>query len=96
MKDMKEQNLTPPAAGASASRINRQLIDNVGVTLEAVLGEARMTVADLTALNEGAVVALEASLSQSVELRLNGVPVARGELVAVGDKFGVRLIEISQ
>jgi flagellar motor switch protein FliN/FliY len=87
----------PPAAKKAnpPGRIDARLIDNVGVTLEAYLGGARMTVAELTDLKADSVVPLDAALNQAVELRLNGVPVARGELVAVGDKFGVRLIEMA-
>ena len=48
------------------------------------------------ALRLGTVVPLDATLNQSVELRLNGVAVARGELVAVGDSFAVRLTEIAK
>jgi flagellar motor switch protein FliN/FliY len=53
-------------------------------------------VAELAALRDGAVVPLDAPLSQAVELRLNGVAVAKGELVSVGDRFAVRLLEISK
>lgn len=97
---MTEPEKTSPAAAAKADgpvgRINPKLIDSVGVTLEAYLGEARMTVADLTALKSNSVVPLDAALNQAVELRLNGIAVARGELVAVGDSFAVRLTEISK
>ncbi len=41
-------------------------------------------------------VTLDAPLNQAVELRLNGTVIAHGELVAVGDKFGVRLSEIAE
>jgi len=75
--------------------IKSQLIDNVGVRLEAYLGGAPMTVGELAALAAGSVVPLDAPLSQSVELRLNGIAVAKGELVSVGDRFAVRLIEVS-
>jgi flagellar motor switch protein FliN/FliY len=87
-----------PNTGSSrqAGSINRKLIDNVGVRLEAFLGEARLTVAELGNLTEESVVPLDATLNRAVELRLNGVPVARGELVAVDDHFGVRLTEISR
>jgi flagellar motor switch protein FliN/FliY len=89
-----------PAAVAKADsalgQINPKLIETVSVTLEAYLGEARMTVAELTALKDSSVVPLDAALNQSVELRLNGVAVARGELVAVGDSFAVRLTEIAK
>jgi flagellar motor switch protein FliN/FliY len=84
-----------PGAARPAG-INPKLIDTVSVSLDAFLGEARMTVAELTALKEGSVVPLEGALAQEVELRLNGVAVARGELVTVGDKFAVRLLEISK
>lgn len=77
-------------------RVSSRLIDNVAVELEAFLGTAPMTVAELTSLTPQAVVTLDAPLNLPVELRLNGLAVARGELVAVGDKFGVRLSEITQ
>ncbi|HEX8223879.1 MAG TPA: FliM/FliN family flagellar motor switch protein [Allosphingosinicella sp.] len=87
---------TPAKADAQLGKINPKLIETVSVTLEAYLGEARMTVAELTALKDSSVVPLDAALNQSVELRLNGLAVARGELVAVGDSFAVRLTEIAK
>ncbi len=83
-------------AGEERTRISPKLIENVGVRLDAVLGGAAMTVAELTALAPGSVVSLDAQLNAPVDLRLDGVVVARGELVAVGEKFGVRLSEIVQ
>jgi len=79
-----------------APRISTALIQNVPVQLEAFVGDVRMTIAELSALRPDSVVALDAPLNQAVELRLNRLPVARGELVAVGDKFGVRISEIVQ
>lgn len=79
------------AGGSAAS-----LIDSVEVTLEAFLGQGKLRISDVRALRPGSVVALDASLGASVELRLNGAVVARGELVAVGEKFGVRLTEIGK
>lgn len=75
-------------------RVSAKLIETVGVELEAFLGRSQMTVGALTGLAPNGVVPLDAPLNQQVELRLNGVTIARGELVAVGDKFGVRLTEI--
>ncbi len=80
----------------SVPRISPTLIDSVAVELDAMLGKARMTVGALTALKPGAVVPLDAALNRQVELRLGEVTVARGELVAVDDRFGVRLTEIAQ
>ncbi|MCX8475468.1 MAG: FliM/FliN family flagellar motor switch protein [Sphingomonas sp.] len=86
--------VTEPAEGGP--RVSTRLIKNVPVQLEAFVGNVRMTVAELTALGADSVVTLDTPLNQSVELRLNQLPVARGELVAVGDKFGVRISEIVQ
>lgn len=75
--------------------LNTKVIDAVEVSVEAYLGAARMTIAELSALGTGSVVVLDAALNAEVELRLNGVPIGRGELVAVGDNFAVRINELS-
>ena len=97
---MTEPKIKPGSApveprAASLPKINPQLIDAVEVVLDGFLGSARMTVAELSALEKGGVITLDATLNTAVELRLNGVVIARGELVAVGDHFAVRLTEIA-
>ena len=96
MIELTEDAVVAPEKAAATARVSARLIETVSVELEALLGSAKMTVAELTALTPGAVVALDAQLNAAVELRLNGVAVAHGELVAVGDKFGVRLTGIAQ
>lgn len=73
-----------------------RLIEEVEVSLEAYVGEARLTVAELNAMKPGSSLTLDAALNRAVDLKLNGVIVARGELVAVGDNFGVRLTEVAE
>ena len=75
--------------------ISGELMRGVRVALEARLGQSPMTVEEMLALKTGAIVTLDANLSDHVELFLNDTLVARGEIVAVGDKYGVRIIEIS-
>lgn len=82
-------------AQAGQPRLNSKVIEAVEVSIEAYLGAARMTVAELSALGAGSVVTLDAALNAEVELRLGGVLIGRGELVAVGDKFAVRIGELS-
>lgn len=77
-----------------AEGIDPSHIAGVEVRLEAVIGAATMTVAELMKLEKGSSIMLDSSLERDVELRLNGVAVARGELVAVGDHYGVRIVEI--
>ena len=77
--DQKIARSENPAA-APPGKINPKLIEGVTVTLEAFLGDASLTVAELMNLTRDAVLPLNAPLSQSVELRLNGVPVAKVRL----------------
>lgn len=86
--------ISPPTDPVEAATLPTRLIENVGVRLEAYLGGAAMTVGELAAFRAGSVIPLDAPLNQAVELRLNGLAIAKGELVAVGDKFAVRLLEI--
>ena len=97
MTEPKTKPASAPAEPKTASlpKINPALIDTVEVALDGFLGSARMTVGELSALEKGGVITLDATLNTAVELRLNGVAVARGELVAVGENFAVRLTEIA-
>ena len=75
---------------------NSSVINNVDLMVEVFLGNAKLSIAELKKLDVDSVLELDASLNQSVELRLNGVAIAQGELVAVGDKFGVRISNLAQ
>jgi flagellar motor switch protein FliN len=74
--------------------LNSAIFENVPVSLTAELGKGSMTVSELLALKPGSQVPLETTLDGLVELKLNGKMVARGEIVAVDDHFGVRITEI--
>lgn len=76
------------AAAASA-------IDSVDVDLEAFVGTARMTVAALAELGPDEIITLDSTLSSHIDIRLNGISIAQGELVSVGDQFGVRIVSIA-
>ena len=70
------------------------LIQGVKFRLGALVGHAELTVAELFALKEGALVPLDKATDDPVEIYLDGKLVAEGELVVVGDQFGVRLTRI--
>jgi flagellar motor switch protein FliN/FliY len=69
----------------------------IPVTVQVVLGSARMPVAHLMKLGRGAVVALDQRVGEPVNVVVNGRIVARGEVVVVDEdnsRFGVSLTEI--
>lgn len=70
------------------------MFGDVGVKLDVYLSGTELTIAELQALGTDDVLALDAALNSTVELRINDLVVGRGELVSVGDAFGVRIVKI--
>jgi flagellar motor switch protein FliN/FliY len=70
------------------------LVEHVKVKMSVTLGGAEMSLGKLFSLASGDVVTLDREVDAPVDVRLNGKLIARGNLVAVGDKFGVRISEI--
>lgn len=64
----------------------------VRVTVE--VGSARLTLRDLMTSEPGRLLALDRGVVEPVDLLVNGQLFARGEIVALGDRFGVRLTEV--
>ncbi|WP_248279434.1 FliM/FliN family flagellar motor switch protein [Xanthomonas campestris] len=70
------------------------IFGHVKAKLVAHVGQVEMSVDEIMALKQGDTVALDESCEALVTLMLNGKAVARGELMAVGDKLGVRIQEL--
>ena len=78
-------------------RVARGLTKARPVTVQVVLGKTSMPVANLVKLGRGAVVKLDTSVGDPVDLMVNGRVVARGEVVVLeneGTRFGITLTEI--
>jgi flagellar motor switch protein FliN/FliY len=84
---------TPTGAPLVAKDLS--LVGHVPVSLTALIGSVSLSVEQLFALKKGEVLAMNESLDAPITLQLNGKPVARGELVAVEDHFGIRITELS-
>lgn len=70
------------------------VIMDVPVTLSLEVGRASMSVGELLNLTQGAVVELDRSAGEPLDVFVNGALVARGEIVVVNDKFGIRLTDV--
>jgi flagellar motor switch protein FliN/FliY len=67
----------------------------VRLDAEAVLGRADFSVEDMLNLDVGSVVTLDRLVSEPVDLIVQNVRVARGEVVVVNDQFAIRITEIT-
>jgi flagellar motor switch protein FliN len=81
-----------PASAASPRELER--LNDVGLELTVEVGRTRMTLGQALALGPGSVITLDRLADQPVDLLVNGMPVARGEVVVIDDVFGLRVTQI--
>ena len=82
------------ASGPSILSGNLDVIGGVKVALTVRVGGAIVSVDELMNMKDAHVLKLDAALDAPVEVLLEGNVVARGQLVAVDDTFGVRITEL--
>jgi flagellar motor switch protein FliN/FliY len=68
----------------------------VKAELTVVAGKATSTVGGVLNLKEGEVLALNTPLNAAFDVLLGETLIARAELVAVGDNFGVRIVQVQK
>ena len=69
-------------------------IEHVKVRLTVQIGETDITIGELNTLKEEQVLKLDTLADAPVDILLEGRVVARGQLVAVDDNFGIRIVEL--
>jgi flagellar motor switch protein FliN/FliY len=70
------------------------LILDIPLTVTVELGRSKMLINDLLQLGQGSVIELTKLVGEPLEVLINQKLVARGEVVVVNEKFGVRLTDI--
>src|SRR4051794_280391 len=83
----------PGTAGTGdLSQIDLLLDISLQVTVE--LGRARMKIQEILGLRNGSVIELDRLAGEPADILVNGTLIAKGEVVVVDEKFGVRVIEV--
>ena len=73
---------------------NLKVLENIDVTLTVEVGRTEITIKELLRLNEGSVVELDRLAGDPLDIMVNNTKIAKGEIVMVGERFGVRFGEI--
>jgi flagellar motor switch protein FliN/FliY len=73
---------------------NLNIVLDVPVSLTIELGGCQLPMRDVLQLNIGSVVQLDKPADAPVELSVNGKLIARGEVVVIEDRFGVKITEV--
>ena len=71
------------------------LIKDIPVKVRAVLGRTNMTIENILRLGPGNIVELDSFHGEPIEIYANDTLIARGEVVVVGEQFGIRVTEIA-
>ena len=71
------------------------MLKDIDVAVSVELGTSSMRLRDICALGEGQVIMLDRLVDEPLDLLVNGKVVARGEVVAEGNRFGLRIIELA-
>ena len=102
--EIEDQTANPAAASNAAegatnatSKVtaeNLRVLENVEVQMTVEVGNTEIKIRDLLRLNEGAVIELDRLAGDPLDILVNGTMIAKGEIVMVGERFGVRFTEI--
>ena len=71
------------------------LLREVDVRLSVELGKTDMKLKDVLALGEESIVMLDRLTDELLDVLVNGKLIARGEIVAEGNRFGLRIVEMA-
>ncbi len=90
---MAEEIAGETTAGGETGR-NFDLLLDIPLEVTVEIGRTKLALRDLLALGPGSVVELAKLAGETLDVLVNGKPIARGEAVMVNDKFGVRLTDV--
>ena len=68
---------------------------DVDVRLSVELGRTDMKLKDVLSLSEESVVVLDRLTDELLDVLVNGKPIAKGEIVTQGDRFGLRIVSLA-
>ncbi|MDQ5911100.1 MAG: flagellar motor switch protein FliN [Pseudomonadota bacterium] len=83
-----------PVVNGVKTEPNLNMVMDIPITLSLELGHTRMSVRELLQLTQGSVVKLDRPGGDPLDILVNGCLVARGEVVVINERFGVRITDI--
>ncbi len=96
-KAIEELRSLPGRAPVAAGNGSDTMLMNIPVEVQLVIGSREMTVAELMSIGEGSTVPLDRRLGEPADIVVNGIKIARGEIVVMPDdqsRFGFKISEI--
>ena len=79
---------------AIEGNINQEVIRAIPITLAIEVGTTTLKLKDLLRLSQGSVLELDRGVGELMDVKINDNVIAKGEIVTVGDKLGISVVEI--
>ena len=89
-----EQATENAADQSGESNINQVVIRAIPITLSVEVGTTTLKLRDLMRISQGSVLELDRGVGEPMEVKINDTVIAKGEIVSVGDKLGVSVVDI--
>jgi flagellar motor switch protein FliN len=83
-----------PRPEGDPEAVDIEFLLDVPLEVSVELGRTKMVIDDLLKLSQGSVIALDKGAGETLEILANRKVIARGEVVVVKDRYGVRVTEI--
>jgi flagellar motor switch protein FliN/FliY len=80
--------------GGAGTGVQRDLIQNVAVSVSVEVGRSSLRIRDLLRLGQGSVVELDRVAGEPLDVCVNNTVIARGEVVLVNERYGIRLTQV--
>lgn len=93
MSDMTEAP-NPIGDDGPLSGRNYRFLSDIPVRLSVEVGSTSLKLAELLDLAEGSVVELDRQANELLDIMVNGTLVAKGEVVTVNGRFGIRVVDV--
>ena len=81
-------------ASAGDGSVNMEFVLDIPLEVTVELGRTKMLINDLLKLGQGSVIELAKLAGESLDILANQKAIARGEVVVVNEKYGIRLTEV--
>ena len=91
--NIQEETVTGDEPGQQ-EKYDFDLILDIPLDISVELGRTKMIVNDLLQLGQGSIIELNKPAGEPVEIYINNKLIARGEVVVVDEKFGIRVTDI--
>ena len=83
-----------PGRDFPGGRLSLSDLHRVRFSVTAELGQTQMKVRDVLALKVGSLVVLDRLVGHLADILVNGLPMAKGEVVVIGDSLNVRIADV--